>query len=786
MGSPAAATFANADMTLNNATWNIGLDANSDTNNAGTTFYAKSLSGSGYVVSDSRANGLTIGANNGSGSFSGVIGNGTGTLSLVKIGTGTETLTGANTYSGGTTVGKGALVLNFAAAVAPASNILLSTGAVAISGGTLDVAGGSSGTPSQNLGALTANGGELAVTNSGAATTVTAASFARGTGGTLFVDLSQSGGGSNTLTFTSTSGISPSSTGLIPYMTVKTGAGSGFAALSGHNLTLFSGPTTVLTATSNTSTVDYTTNPATDPGYSGGTLQLTGVAGATNSLAINAASSGVLDLGGNTMSFASGGLLMTGSGAYTIQNGQIGASGAELIVNNLGSGVLTLSGSVGGGAGSLTVGGGAVALTGANSYTGGTNISGGLVNINADAALGGSSGTVNFAGNGTLQAGANNIALVSTRPLTIASGATGTIDTQSNTMTINGIISGGGGLAKAGSGLLTLTNANTYGGPTTVNGGTLQVGNGGSTGSLASTVFMVSPNATLAYNVSSGYTATPMAVAGNLSYTSTGILGLNGTYSGNQITALSTNSRVSLNGNLVINAGPGGANITSLSEWGIYAAGPRNITTNGNVTFAGTSTIGSYYGGVENGGVYTATGGTLTFDGTAAPSGGYGIEDGVSGSYAAGISTYGFVVFKGTGGTTRNWDINIGTLYGNGTVTVIGRLKGLNSAGNFEAAGGLPYNVNLQTSAGVGINGELNSGTDTTGGGTYTVSAGGNTYLNSRTINTSGGNISMASSGVLSLTTATLNAGGGNISLASTGAMTLAGGTLNAGTARSA
>ena len=48
----------------------------------------------------------------------------------------------------------------------------------------------------------------------------------------------------------------------------------------------------------------------------------------TNSLAISATSAGVLNLGGNTLSMASGGLLMTGASNYTIQNGQIGASGA--------------------------------------------------------------------------------------------------------------------------------------------------------------------------------------------------------------------------------------------------------------------------------------------------------------------------------------------------------------------------------------------------------------------------------------------------------------------------
>jgi autotransporter-associated beta strand protein len=55
---------------------------------------------------------LTIGVNNGSGNFSGVIAQSVGqTLSLVKQGTGTQTLSGINTYNGATTVSAGTLAL---------------------------------------------------------------------------------------------------------------------------------------------------------------------------------------------------------------------------------------------------------------------------------------------------------------------------------------------------------------------------------------------------------------------------------------------------------------------------------------------------------------------------------------------------------------------------------------------------------------------------------------------------------------------------------------------------
>ena len=47
----------------------------------------------GTILNNGAANGtLTIGANNGSGTYSGTITNGNGALTLVKTGTGTETL----------------------------------------------------------------------------------------------------------------------------------------------------------------------------------------------------------------------------------------------------------------------------------------------------------------------------------------------------------------------------------------------------------------------------------------------------------------------------------------------------------------------------------------------------------------------------------------------------------------------------------------------------------------------------------------------------------------------
>src|SRR5207244_652088 len=113
-------------------------------------------------------------------------------------------------------------------------------------------------------------------------------------------------------------------------------------------------------------------------------------------------------------------------------------------------------------------GSGTLILTAANTYSGITTINAG----------------------GTLQAG-NRCATCNP--------ATG------NTLTLAGVVSGSGSLTEAGSATLILATDNTYSGITAINaGGTLQVGNGTTTGSLGTG--SVTDNGTLAFNLSSSTT----------------------------------------------------------------------------------------------------------------------------------------------------------------------------------------------------------------------------------------------------------------------------------------
>ncbi len=115
----------------------------SETHLSGVTI--GSVSGDGLVFLGTKA--LTIGSNNQSTTFSGVIQD---SGSLTKTGTGTLTLSGSNLHTGGTTVSAGTLV------VSNTTGSGTGTGAVQVNAGTLGGSGIISGAMTVNSGAFLA------------------------------------------------------------------------------------------------------------------------------------------------------------------------------------------------------------------------------------------------------------------------------------------------------------------------------------------------------------------------------------------------------------------------------------------------------------------------------------------------------------------------------------------------------------------------------------------------------------------------------------------------------
>ena len=168
-----------------------------------------------------------------------------------------------------------------------------------------------------------------------------------------------------------------------------------------------------------------------------------------------------LDAGGNTFT------------GFTLSAAPDSSAVNNAVVTGIISGNFTLTKTT---AGMLT-------LTNVNTYTGGTTLNAGTLSF-ANGSLG-SVGTVEFAGNATLQYFGNNTQDISSR-VKIGDGVTATFDTNGNNVTFASAFQLGaaktGALTKIGAGALILTGANTYTGGTTLNAGVLAAGNGSAFG----------------------------------------------------------------------------------------------------------------------------------------------------------------------------------------------------------------------------------------------------------------------------------------------------------------
>ncbi len=381
---------------------------------------------------------------------------------------------------------------------------------------------------------------------------------------------------------------------------------------------------------------------------SGGTLLLT---------------DGLFSLGRTTSSSATASVgLMTISGTAAVMVTP-GAGGANFIIGDRdGTGLQ--------GVGTLTQTGGTFTInTGANLFLAGYgngnvyNLNGGTLQVGGGSLQGnyGSSGTYSFnLGGGTIQVIGSDLSTSVNATLTAG---TSTIDTQQFNATLNGSLSGGGGLSKIGAGTLILNNINSYIGSTSVNAGALVVS---STATLGSGPLMVNntnpaPSSTDVYlNNTAGQTVGSLSsnLTGAASGNAVGIfLGAGVTLTVNQTTPTTFQGTIFGGGSLVlgssststltlsgtstyggsttINGGTiqlgatGGPAVTNVlpttTSLTLGSGGTLNLNNNDQTIAALNSSAGNINTGSGAGGILTVgntAGGTVTYNGAISGTGG--------------------------------------------------------------------------------------------------------------------------------------------------------------------
>ncbi|NLG16032.1 MAG: hypothetical protein GX556_01735 [Fibrobacter sp.] len=328
---------------------------------------------------------------------------------------------------------------------------------------------------------------------------------------------------------------------------------------------------------------------------------------------------------------------------YTLSNGTINLGSNKGIYVSNGKNAIIES-VIDGTAGVALSGGGTLILTGTNSYSGGTTINGGTIQIGNNTAQGSVSGNIinngtvafsrsdsyTFAGTvsgtgvlsklqnstliltadntynggttvsaGTLQLGDNSTAGSVTGNITNNAAVT---FSRSNAQTWAGVISGTGAVTKLQSNTLTFTANNTYSGATTVSSGTLQFGNNSTAGSVAGDIvnnatvtFSRSDNCTYSGSISgtgavSKLQNSTLTLSGTNSYSgattiSAGTLNVTGSTHANSAVTVSSAATLhgsgSVNGAVTIN---GDAKLLS-------ADGVAQKLTTGNLTLNNTSVL---------------------------------------------------------------------------------------------------------------------------------------------------------------------------------------------------
>ena len=406
------------------------------------------LTGAGTVRNGYFGQGsLTLGVDNGSGTFSGALADSTNPnspLILVKMGMGTQTLSGINSYTGSTTISGGTLALSGNGAITTSSGVAVASGA------TFDISGRSIGTSVASLtgaGAVVLGGNALTLTQQSGSFGGTVSGS-----GALVVNAATGVTPVFSGSFTNTAGLAMAAGDLTLSGSVSNNHAPGAVMITaaGETLGITSSGSVTSTATSGTNVaavyayVDAVVNNA-------GTITSGGFAGGGNgSHGIYGAAALTITNSGNIYGVAAG------SGS-TVRNNGVFASNASTLNN---SGTI-----LGGWDGAFLAGGGTVTNSGtlqgnvfAGLELGGTstvtNQSGGLIN-----GIGGSSGGV------LLNGGTINLANESAA--TIRGEGDAGVSARGNAALVlanAGMIQGVGtayGVRNVGTGALTVTNTGT-------------------------------------------------------------------------------------------------------------------------------------------------------------------------------------------------------------------------------------------------------------------------------------------------------------------------------------
>lgn len=382
---------------------------------------------------------------------------------IIKKGMGTLFLTGSNSYTGGTQVDEGILQgdtnsLQGNISISTGANVtfnqsgagtyagsLIGEGSVTSIGiGALTFSGANTyfGTTSVNVGTLQAGSTTAFSSNS---------TFSISSGATLSL-------GTNSNTIGSLTGSTGSFVDL----------GSATLSINNGNNQTFSGG---ISGAGNLTLISGTFSLRGTNTYSGNTTIAGGI--------LNVISDS--NLGTSTLIINNEGTFQAGTSFTSAKNLTLSGSFGNIDTNGFN---LTMSGQITGPGGFTKLGLGTLFLTNAtNNYTGGTNLSVGMINLTSATNLGTGSLTIN--NGGTLQAGADQIILANS----ISLQGTSNIDTNNLSFQLSGVIDGSGSLNKINQGTLILSGTNSYQGGTIVEAGTLSISSHSNLGTESLTMY---------------------------------------------------------------------------------------------------------------------------------------------------------------------------------------------------------------------------------------------------------------------------------------------------------